>query len=112
LLKEHHIKLLPSLSEGFSLALPEAMACGLAPVTTATAGPMEIVQDGYNGLLVPVANSKAIENALEKLILNQSYLNELRRNAYTSAQRYSWSRIAKERLAIYEEALARKRRAQ
>jgi glycosyltransferase involved in cell wall biosynthesis len=105
LLRGHHIKLFPTLSDGFGLALIEAMACGLAPVTTTTPGPMEIVSDGHNGILVPSRDSHAIEQALERLILDRPYLDRLRRNAYATAQNYSWERIARDNLAFYEEAL-------
>ena len=109
LLRGHHIKLFPTLSDGFGLALIEAMACGLAPVTTTTPGPMEIVSDGHNGILVPSRDSQAIEQALERLILDRPYLDRLRRNAYATAQNYSWERIASDNLAFYEEALFQKR---
>jgi glycosyltransferase involved in cell wall biosynthesis len=105
LLKGHHIKLFSSLSEGFGKALVEAMACGLAPVTTNAAGPMEIVRDGQDAIVVPMRDSLAIEKALEQLITDRHYLEYLRQNAYTSAQRFSWRHIAKERLLRYEEAL-------
>jgi glycosyltransferase involved in cell wall biosynthesis len=58
LLRGHHIKLFPTLSDGFGLALIEAMACGLAPVTTTTPGPMEVVRDGDNGILVPPRDTR------------------------------------------------------
>ena len=109
LLRGHHIKLFPTLSDGFGLALIEAMACGLAPVTTTTPGPMEIVSDGHNGILVPSRDSQAIEQALERLILDRPYLDRLRRNAYATAQNYTWERIARDNLAFYEEALFQKR---
>jgi glycosyltransferase involved in cell wall biosynthesis len=110
LLCGHHIKLFPTLSEGFSLALTETMACGLAPVTTTTPGPMEIVRDEHNGILVPPRSSHAIKQALERLIADRPYLERLRRNAYATAQRYSWARIARDNLAFYEEALCQQRR--
>jgi glycosyltransferase involved in cell wall biosynthesis len=109
LLKGHQIQLFPSLFEGFSLALPEAMACGLAPITTATSGAMEIVQDGHDAIMIPTRDSQAIEQALEHLISDRSYLEQLRRNAYATAQRYSWTRIARETLALYEETLQKRR---
>lgn len=109
LLKGFQIKLFPSLSEGFSLALPEAMACGLAPIATAIPGSTELVRDGYNGILIPPCDSAAIEQALELLICDHGYLERLRRNAYATAQNYSWKRIAQERLSLYEEALSQKR---
>lgn len=105
LLRGHQIKLFPSLFEGFSLALTEAMACGLAPVTTATPGSMEIVRDGHDGIVIPPRDSQAITQALERLITNRPYLERLRHNAYTTAQHYSWARIAHDNLSFYEEAL-------
>ncbi|MCY7276890.1 MAG: glycosyltransferase family 4 protein, partial [Phormidesmis sp. CAN_BIN44] len=108
LLKGHHIKLFPTLSEGFSVALVEAMACGLVPVTTTTPGPMEIVSDTVNGILMPPRDSQAIVEALERLICDRSYLDRLRRGAYETAQNYSWKQIAANTLILYEQALAKK----
>jgi glycosyltransferase involved in cell wall biosynthesis len=107
LLQGHQIKLFPTLSEGFSLALPEAMACGLAPVTTVTPGATEIV-DETNGVLVPPRDTEAIVLALERLIDDRTELERLRRSAYETAQNYSWRQIAIHTLDIYERAIARK----
>lgn len=109
LLKRHQIKLFPSLWEGFSLALPEAMACGLAPVATALPGQMELVRDGHDAILIPTRDSRAIEQALERLITDRPYLDLLRHNAYATAQRYSWARIALDNLGFYEEAFSQRR---
>ena len=108
LLKGHQIKLFPPLSEGFGKALIEAMACGLAPVATATGGPLDIIRDRHDGLLVPLRDSQAIEQALEDLITNRSQLNQMRQNAYNTAQKYSWQRIAKERISLYAKTLEHK----
>jgi glycosyltransferase involved in cell wall biosynthesis len=105
LLRDHQIQLFPSLSEAFGKGLVEAMACGLAPITTATAGPLEIVRDGHDAIVVPVRDSLAIEAGLEKLLSDLSYLHEMRINAYHTAQQYSWQCTAKHRLALYETAL-------
>ncbi|NJK41754.1 MAG: glycosyltransferase family 4 protein [Acaryochloridaceae cyanobacterium SU_2_1] len=105
LLKGCDIKLFPTLSEGFGKALIEAMACGLAPITTPTPGPLDIVQDGHDALLVPLRDSQAIVDALERLIHNPVELTKLQKNAYQTAQKYSWTTIAQQRLAAYEAAL-------
>jgi glycosyltransferase involved in cell wall biosynthesis len=111
LLKTHQIKLFPTLSEGFSLALIETMACGLVPITTSTPGLIEVVQDRQNGILIPPRNSQAIENALEELILNRSQLDRMRRNAYQTAQDYSWMNIAQKNLALYQQVIQQKKAA-
>lgn len=104
LLKGHHIKLLPTISEGFGIALVEAMACGLATVTTDAPGPLEIVRDRETGLIVPCRDREALEQALETLILDRALLERMRQHAYRSAQCYSWQTIAQDNLSFYEKA--------
>jgi glycosyltransferase involved in cell wall biosynthesis len=110
LLKGHQIKLFPTLFEGFSVAIIEAMACGLAPVTTAIAAPETLIRDGDNALIIPPRDCQAIEQALERLISDRLYLEQLRRHAHATAQLYSWARIARDTLALYEEALYKKKK--
>jgi glycosyltransferase involved in cell wall biosynthesis len=105
LLKGYHIKLFPSLSEAFGMALIEAMACGLAPITTAAGGPLDIISDRHDGWLVPLRDSKSLEVALEKLIGDRRELNRLRQNAYHKAQTYSWRSIAQTNISWYQEAI-------
>jgi glycosyltransferase involved in cell wall biosynthesis len=105
LLAGHSVQLFPTLSEGFGIGLIEAMACGLAPVATAAPGPLEIIRDGESGLLVPLRDAQAMEDALEHLVVDRVLLDRLRRNAHARAQRYSWRRIAQETLQLYEEGL-------
>ncbi|MEM8722311.1 MAG: glycosyltransferase family 4 protein [Cyanobacteria bacterium P01_G01_bin.39] len=108
LLKAHHIKLFPSLSEGFSLALIEAMACGLAPIANSNLGLAEFLTDRHNAIFIPPRNSQAIEDALEELIINRSELDRIRRNAYQTAQNHGWECIAQKNLTLYEKFLQQK----
>lgn len=105
LLKGHHIKLLASTYEAFGKALIEAMACGLAPVTTAAEGPMEVVQHGQDALVVPLRDEQAIFTALDQLIADRGLLDQIRHRAYQTAQSYDWLDIAKRRLQVYQEML-------
>lgn len=109
LLQGHQILLFSSFSEGFGLAILEAMACGLAPISTNIPGPTEFVMHEENGILIPPRDQQAIEWALETLITNRAHLEKIRQQAYATAQNYSWSIIAQQRLAIYTQALERKR---
>jgi glycosyltransferase involved in cell wall biosynthesis len=110
LLADCQIKLFPTLYEGFGKTVLEAMACGLAPVTTTVPGPTMFVRDGRNGVLVPPADSEALRTALRRLLDEPRLLERLRLNAWKTAQAYDWQAAADERLAIYERLLAGRRR--
>lgn len=71
------IFVLPSLWEGASLALLEAMAAGLPAVATATGGTPEIVADGVTGILVPPANPPALASALTRLLRSPELRTEM-----------------------------------
>jgi colanic acid/amylovoran biosynthesis glycosyltransferase len=83
--------LLPSLSEGISNAVLEAMAAGLPVVSTRCGGMAEVVEDGVNGILVDVGDTGAMCD----------HLAELAGNADTRARLGSAAaRTADERLDI------------
>lgn len=61
-----HVYIQPSLSEGFGLAIVEAMGCGLPVIATATGGVPEIVQDGITGWIIENHDVETITTALLK----------------------------------------------
>jgi glycosyltransferase involved in cell wall biosynthesis len=71
LLRHCHIACLPSYREGLPKFLLEAMASGLAVVSTDTTGCRHAVQDGVSGLLVPVRDAQALADVLQKLIADE-----------------------------------------
>lgn len=58
----------PSLQEGFSNALLEGMAAGLPVVATAVGGNPEAVRDGVTGYLVPPRDSRALAEAVLRIL--------------------------------------------
>jgi glycosyltransferase involved in cell wall biosynthesis len=72
----------PTLAEGLSGALIEAMAAGLPCVTTDIPGNRELVRHGETGLLVPPANSSALAAALRNLLENPTAARRLGEAGY------------------------------
>ncbi len=68
LLRGLDLFVLPSLTEGYSIALLEACATGLPIVATQVGGNAEIVHHGINGLLVPSGDVDALASALSGLL--------------------------------------------
>lgn len=60
-----HVYVQPSLSEGFGLALVEAMGCGVPVISTAVGGAPEIIEHGETGWLLPQASSELLAAALK-----------------------------------------------
>jgi glycosyltransferase involved in cell wall biosynthesis len=68
ILKILTVFVLPSLSEGFSNAIIEAMAASLPVVATKVGGNAEAVVDNETGILVPPKDAAAIAKAVVKLL--------------------------------------------
>jgi glycosyltransferase involved in cell wall biosynthesis len=85
---------LPSLIEGMPLVVLEAMACGV-PVITTTHGACDILRDGVDGYFVPIRDSQAIAERLERLYRDRELCEQMGCNARTQAQCYTWDVYAR-----------------
>ncbi|MBA6412291.1 glycosyltransferase [Parahaliea sp. F7430] len=65
--RQCHLYVQPSISEGFGLALVEAMGCAVPVLATAVGGAPEIIRDGETGWLVDKTDSVTLASKLIKL---------------------------------------------
>src|SRR4028118_1735243 len=66
--KEADIFVLPSLKEGISVAVMEAMAMETPVVVTQVGGMAELIDSGVDGMLIPPENPEKMADTIEKLL--------------------------------------------
>ena len=88
-LRQADLFVFPSLSEGFSFALLEAMAAALPVVATPAGAALDILVDGSNALLVPIADVPSIVGAVQRLLTDTPLRERLGRAAQGTARRYT-----------------------
>lgn len=82
------IYVFPSLHEGSTVSIYEAMASGLPVVTTPNAG--SVVRDGEDGFIVPVRDIDAICDRIQRLYRDPELRAEMGSRAVAHAAEYSW----------------------
>jgi glycosyltransferase involved in cell wall biosynthesis len=87
---------LPSLVEGLSLVLLEALASGLPVITTPNSGAMGLIEDGVQGFIVPIRDPDAIAERIAFLHGNPDRCREMGKAARRLALKHSWKRYGQE----------------
>ena len=95
----------PSYYESFGLVALEAMACGAPVVASDVGGLPTTVLDGHNGYLVRWRSPDLWSQRLTALLSSDETRSRLRRNALTTAARFTWSRVAHDLEDLYLDLL-------
>ena len=93
-------------SEGFGLAILEANATGRPAIGTTIGGIPNVIRDGYNGLLVPPNDARALADAIHMALTNDDLLEEMGKNGRVCAEQHDWSIVAQQTENLYKRALA------
>lgn len=104
LLEQSSIVAFPSYyREGLPKSLIEANAIGRPIITTDSVGCRDTVEDGVNGFLIPIKDSKTLAEKLEKLILDKELRIRMGKEARRIAERdFSLKNVIKRHLEIYD----------
>ena len=94
----------PSLSEGFSGALLEAMAAGLPIVATRAGAAADMLEDGSNALVVEYADVSALILALDRLLADAMLRKRLGDGAQREAAAFDWPQVNALFTAVLEES--------
>lgn len=110
-LRRMDIFVMPSLSEGMSNAVLEAMASGLPVVASGSGGNREVVADGETGLLFPVGDDAALAERLAALArdarMREAMGDAGRRRVL---ERFTVGRMVSEMESLYMEGLGGRER--
>lgn len=97
---------LPSLWEGLSIALLEAMAMQKAIIATPTDGTKEVIKHQKNGLIVPFDDSSALARSINDFYENRTLKEECEIQARRFiTERFNANRVAESVFTIYSEIM-------
>jgi glycosyltransferase involved in cell wall biosynthesis len=101
-IRQFSIGVLCSDSEGSSNAVLEYFACGVPAVCTDVGGNTELVNDGWNGALVPPARVPQLAARLMSLLDDPAQMRAMGTRAREVAERHSLDRMTTAHMALYE----------
>ncbi|MEM2046188.1 MAG: glycosyltransferase, partial [Candidatus Bathyarchaeia archaeon] len=103
LVKSSTIVVNPSLVEGHSSSVIEAMAASKPVIATKVGGITDIIMDGETGILIEPGNPDQIAEAIMKLLKNPKMMEAIGERASKKAEEFSIENLAKKEAQIYQE---------
>lgn len=98
------VYVLPSRSEGTSIALLEAMASGRPIIATNVGGTPDIIESNKTGIIIPPEDPYSLSNAIIKLLKNSSLAKGLSERAQLVVEKeFSIDSMLTNYMSLYEE---------
>lgn len=99
-LQKADVFVLPSVTEGMSNSLLEAIACGLPVLVTNVGGSAELVKD--NGFIVEKANYSTLREKIKLYLSDKKVIKKHSEASLRISQNMSWGNVANEYYNIYQ----------
>ena len=97
------VLVMPSHYESFGMVALEAMACGTPVIASDVGGLGFLVQDGETGYTIPDGEPETMCERLSSLLSEPHLRAQMGQRAAEVAQSYSWYKIAKQIIRVYEQ---------
>ena len=88
--KKSDVYIMPSLFEGFSLSLIEAMSSGVPVITTKNSMADDVIENGKEGFVIDSASTEQIKEKILWFYNNRDKIPEMGKNARRLAEQYTW----------------------
>src|SRR5699024_8251275 len=105
LLAKSDIYVMSSAWEGLSISLIEALASGIPIVATDAGSNNEIIENGVNGVIVPIKDSEALANSLYEVIINPKLRRKFTYNYRYRIKKFDIEKCALNHLDMYKEVI-------
>ena len=108
LIRGSDVLIQPSLQEGISSTLLEAMVCKTAIIASNVGGNTELIQNNVNGIILDPKDIDSFIQQILYLLNNEQSRQLLVENAFKTVKKYDWSQIGSLYLNIYRSVLDKK----
>lgn len=97
------VTVLCSEAEGYGTVLLEAMACGCPVIGSDVIGINEVIRNGYNGILCKYGDCQALNEAIIKILTDQTIRDKFVKNSFSVLKsKYNLRKQAENHLRLYK----------
>jgi glycosyltransferase involved in cell wall biosynthesis len=102
------LSIFPSFFEGGGAASLEAMACGCPVIATRQGGFLESIDHEIDGLLIPINDPVALENAIRRLLKDDALRENISINAVQKiTTKFNLKKVTEQTIQLYERILSK-----
>lgn len=111
-MKKADVLVFPTLAEGFSMSVLEALSCGIPCCVSENAGANDVIKNEYNGMVFPVHDEDALKAVIDWCCAERKKLKEMRINARKTAEEYTWNHFYENYVNAVKDILRREEKMQ